>query len=169
MNLNKLAVTAQEAVQNAMGVASDSDSAMVEPLHLLKALLDAVGRERLVLDLSCRRRDDGYYIVTDRWQKFTEERICAKLMDELCRYCDEFLVHAVDVEGKANGIETELAALLGAWGKIPVTYAGGVGSFHDLKQLKQLGRNRLNVTIGSALDIFGGTMEFEKVLAYIRE
>ena len=79
---------------------------------------------------------------------------------------DEFLIHAVDVEGKAQGIETELAGLLGNWGKIPVTYAGGVGNFSDLDQLKRLGKNRLNVTIGSALDLFGGDMAFEEVLEY---
>lgn len=135
----------------------------------LEELRTMVGKERLVLDLSCRKREGSYYIVTDRWQKFTEERVCVELLEKLCTYCDEFLVHAVDVEGKSNGIEAELAAMLGEWGKIPITYAGGVGSFSDLERLRQLGRNRLNVTIGSALDIFGGTMEFERVLAYIRE
>ena len=135
----------------------------------LEELRDTVGKERLVLDLSCRKREGSYYIVTDRWQKFTKEKVCRELLEKLCGYCDEFLVHAVDVEGKVNGIETKLAAMLGEWGKIPITYAGGVGSFSDLEMLRQLGRNRLNVTIGSALDIFGGTMEFERVLAYIRE
>ena len=85
-------------------------------------------------------------------------------MERLSAYCDEFLVHAVDVEGKANGIETELAGLLGAWGKLPVTYAGGVHSYEDLKILKELGNNRLNVTVGSALDLFGGKLEWKKVL-----
>lgn len=129
---------------------------------------DAVGKEHLVLDLSCRKRDGVYYIVTDRWQKFTSEKVSIELLDELCSYCDEFLIHAVDVEGKANGIETELVEMLGEWGRIPVTYAGGVGSFLDLEQLKTLGRNKLNVTIGSALDLFGGTMAFDKVISYIR-
>ncbi len=129
---------------------------------------DAVGKEHLVLDLSCRKRDGVYYIVTDRWQKFTNERVSIELLDELCSYCDEFLIHAVDVEGKANGIETELVEMLGEWGRIPVTYAGGVGSFLDLEQLKTLGRNKLNVTIGSALDLFGGTMAFDQVISYIR-
>ena len=130
-------------------------------------LKEAVGKERLVLDLSCRRRGDDYYIVTDRWQKFTDERISAKLLDELCEYCDEFLVHAVDVEGKSAGIEEPLAELLGSWGRIPITYAGGVGSFKDLERLKVLSKGRLHVTIGSALDLFGGPMEFEKVIEYI--
>lgn len=130
---------------------------------------DAVGKERLVLDLSCRKRDGSYYIVTDRWQKFTDERVSIRLLDELCSYCSEFLIHAVDVEGKANGIETELTQMLGDWGKIPVTYAGGVGSFSDLEQLKILGKNRLNVTIGSALDLFGGDMAYDKVIQYINK
>lgn len=129
---------------------------------------DAVGKKRLVLDLSCRRREDGYYIVTDRWQRFTGERVCVALLDELESYCDEFLIHAVDVEGKAGGIEEELAALLGEWGRIPVTYAGGVGSFSDLEKLKEVGRNRLHVTIGSALDLFGGPMRYEDVLRYVK-
>lgn len=135
----------------------------------LEEMRAAVGRKRLVLDLSCRKREDGYYIVTDRWQVFTEERVCVPLMEELRSYCDEFLIHAVDVEGKKCGIEEELVGLLGAWGKIPITYAGGVGDFSDLKRLQELGRDRLNVTIGSALDIFGGTMEFTKVLKYLSE
>lgn len=126
-----------------------------------------VGKEHLVLDLSCRKRDGRYYIVTDRWQKFTEEVVDEKLLDVLAGECDEFLIHAVDVEGSAEGIETELADLLGNWGKIPITYAGGVGNFDDLKKLKTLGRNKLNVTIGSALTIFGGTMPYEEVLSYM--
>ena len=134
----------------------------------LARLKDAVGREHLVLDLSCRKKDDFYYIVTDRWQKFTDEKVSITLLDELSSYCDEFLIHAVDVEGKAKGIEKELVRLLGEWGKIPVTYAGGVGSFEDLRELKELGKDRLNVTIGSALDLFGGPMAYEKVLHYIR-
>ena len=133
----------------------------------LDKLVAAVGKERLVLDLSCRRRDGNYYIVTDRWQKFTEEIVTISLLNRLKEYCDEFLIHAVDVEGKASGIETELVELLGGWGEIPVTYAGGVGCFEDLAQLKELGRNQVNVTIGSALDLFGGQMKYEEVLQYI--
>ena len=133
----------------------------------LERLVDVVGKERLVLDLSCRRLGEDYYIVTDRWQKFTEEKVTLSLLNRLKTYCDEFLIHAVDVEGKARGIEIELVKLLGSWGEIPVTYAGGVGSFEDLKQLKLLGQNRVNVTIGSALDLFGGEMKYEEVLKYI--
>lgn len=135
----------------------------------LKKLEAAVGREHLVLDLSCRKKEEGYYIVTDRWQKFTQERVSEQLLDDLSGYAAEFLIHAVDVEGKAQGIEAELAEMLGAWGKIPVTYAGGVGSFADLKELKEKGQNRLHVTIGSALDLFGGTMSYQEVLEYVKE
>ena len=122
-----------------------------------------------VSDLSCRKKDGDYYIVTDRWQKFTEEKITPELLDKLKEYADEFLVHAVDVEGKASGIEVPLAEMLGDWGRIPITYAGGVGSFEDLKQLKEYGKGRLNVTIGSALDLFGGRMAYKEVLQYINQ
>ena len=132
----------------------------------LEKLVDAVGKSHLVLDLSCRKKGDSYYIVTDRWQKFTDEVIKEELLDELSQYCDEFLIHAVDVEGKAGGIEKELVSLLGKWGKIPLTYAGGVHSFEDLRLIKELGHNRVNVTIGSALDLFGGSMKFEDVIAF---
>lgn len=132
----------------------------------LEKLVDAVGKSHLVLDLSCRKKDDSYYIVTDRWQKFTDEVITEELLDQLSQYCDEFLIHAVDVEGKAGGIEKELVSLLGKWGKIPLTYAGGVHSFEDLRLIKELGHNRVNVTIGSALDLFGGSMKFEDVIAF---
>lgn len=132
----------------------------------LERLVQAVGREHLVLDLSCRKRDSDYYIVTDRWQKFTEEKIGLSLLEKLSQYADEFLIHAVDVEGKAQGIEQELVRRLGEWGKIPITYAGGVSSQADLQLLRELGQGRLNVTIGSALDLFGGPMKFEDVLRY---
>ena len=134
----------------------------------LATLRKNVGKEHLVLDLSCAKRADGYYIVTDRWQKDTRERVTTELLERLGSECDEFLVHAVDVEGKANGIERELASLLGSWGRIPVTYAGGVRDFDDLALLRGLGCDRLNVTIGSALDLFGGSMPFEKVTEYCR-
>ena len=133
----------------------------------LEKILAAVGKEHLVLDLSCRKKDGDYYIVTDRWQKFTEEKITPELLDKLKEYADEFLVHAVDVEGKAGGIEEDIAALLGNWDGISATYAGGVSSFEDLRKLKELGRNKVDVTIGSALDLFGGEMPFSKVLEEI--
>lgn len=130
----------------------------------LEELRDAVGSGRLVLDLSCRRTAAGYLVVTDRWQRLTEERVEEPLLERLSRYCDEFLIHAVDVEGKAEGIERELAAFLGEWGGKTMTYAGGVHSYEDLELLKKLGKGRLNVTIGSALDLFGGSLSWRKVL-----
>ncbi len=132
----------------------------------LEKLVQVVGKEHLVLDLSCRKKDGAYYIVTDRWQKFTEERVTVELLDRLYQYADEFLIHAVDVEGKASGIERELVELLGSWNRIPVTYAGGIGSFQNLEELAEWGQHHLNYTIGSALDLFGGTMKFEDMLAF---
>ena len=139
----------------------------------LNRLEQAVGKEHLVLDLSCRYRADaeepGYYIVTDRWQKFTNVVLPPEVLDELAGCCSEFLIHAVDVEGKARGIEKPLAEMLGAWNGIPVTYAGGIGGFEDLRELKTLGRNRLNVTIGSALDLFGCPMNYEETVKFIAQ
>lgn len=130
----------------------------------LNKMVKAVGKDRLVLDLSCRKKDGAYYIVTDRWQKFTQVTVTEEVLQELSSYCDEFMIHAVDVEGKASGVEEELAKMLGRWTGNQITYAGGVGSYKDLDTLKELGQNRLDVTIGSALDLFGGNMEFEQVL-----
>lgn len=132
----------------------------------LKRLVSKTGRKRLVIDLSCRIKDNGYYVVTDRWQKFTDVKLTAETMDMFAEYCDELLIHAVDVEGKARGVEQPLAEMLGEWGKIPVTYAGGIGSYADLNVLKTLGKGKLNFTVGSALDIFGGSLDFERICAY---
>lgn len=129
----------------------------------------AVGREHLVLDLSCRKRDGSYYIVTDRWQKFTDVVLSPLLLDELSGSCSEFLVHAVDVEGHASGIEEEVAGMLGSWGKLPVTYAGGVSGFQDLECLKKLGHGKVDVTIGSALDLFGGNLPYRKVVNFLSQ
>ncbi len=130
----------------------------------LDRILSETGKEHLVLDLSCRKKDGEYYIVTDRWQKFTNVKVTSQLLSELSSYCDEYLIHAVDVEGKANGIETELVSLLATNQTQPITYAGGVGSYDDLNLLKTLGNNKIDVTIGSALDLFGGKLEFSKIL-----
>lgn len=133
----------------------------------LEKLVKEAGRENIVLDLSCRQKNGSYYIVTDRWQNYTNVELNLEALEELASYCDEFLVHAVDVEGKAEGIEEEVVSLLGKWGKKPVTYAGGVHNFKDLERLKELGRNKVNVTIGSSLDIFGGDMKWEEVLDFL--
>ncbi len=135
----------------------------------LRALVRAVGKERLVLDLSCRRRGEDYFIVTDRWQKFTEVTISPESLDYFGRHCFEFLIHAVDVEGKCAGIEEELTELLGRWTPVPTTYAGGVKNLADLYKVKELGGNRLDATIGSALDIFGGTgITYAEAVAFNR-
>lgn len=135
-------------------------------LHKLK---DAVGAEHIVLDLSCKKFEDGYYVMTDRWQNKTDQKVNLETMQTLSAYCDEFLIHAVDVEGKAEGIEEELVAMLGMFTQRTVTYAGGVHNFEDLKKLKELGKGHVNVTIGSALDLFGGTMPFQEVLSFIAD
>ncbi|MCM1158759.1 MAG: phosphoribosylformimino-5-aminoimidazole carboxamide ribotide isomerase [Bacteroidales bacterium] len=131
----------------------------------LALLQRKAGREHLVLDLSCRKRDGRYYIVTDRWQKFTDEAVSKDTILKLQDYADEFLIHAVDVEGKAGGVERELVEMLGEYADIPITYAGGVGSYEDIEVIRRLGKNRLNVTIGSALDLFGGSLDFNRVIS----
>lgn len=135
-----------------------------EHLHKIK---EAVGKEHLVLDLSCRKKGEDYYIVTDRWQKFTKEVLMTSLLEALSIYCDEFLIHAVDVEGKANGIEEEVIKILAKADGIKATYAGGVSSYRDIEQLKTLGDDKIDVTIGSALDIFGGNLELNQILLQI--
>jgi len=123
----------------------------------LQSLARKIGKQRLVLDLSCRKRADQYLIVTNRWQTFTSEAIGPGLLDSMARYCHEFLIHGVDVEGRCQGIETDLVAKLGQWGGIPTTYAGGIRSMEDIESIATLGRGNLDFTVGSALDIFGGS------------
>lgn len=135
----------------------------------LAALSQLTGPGRLVLDLSCRRRGDEYYVVTDRWQKFTELTVNAATLQQLAKFCSEFLIHAVDVEGLCQGIDRELVEKLGAWTPIPTTYAGGARSLADLEEVTRLGRGRIDLTIGSALDIFGGSgVRYEEVVAFNR-
>lgn len=135
----------------------------------LQKLVDAVGKEHIVLDLSCRRVENEYFIVTDRWQNITKEQITYDLLDNLAKYCDEFLIHAADVEGKSDGIERDLVKLLGGWGKIPMTYAGGISTYQDIEDVKELGQGHLNITIGTALDLFGGPLNYETVLSCVQE
>ena len=133
----------------------------------LERLVTLVGRERLVLDLSCRKKGNSYFIVTDRWQKFTDVEISPKTLDFLSHYCGEFLIHAADVEGKCAGIAEELVVDLGKWVTIPTTYAGGVQGLSDLQKIRDLADGRLDVTVGSALDIFGGTgMTYDEAVAF---
>jgi phosphoribosylformimino-5-aminoimidazole carboxamide ribotide isomerase len=134
----------------------------------LDSLVKAVGKERLVLDLSCRKKEFGFWIVTDRWQKFTSVQVTQQTLEELSVHCDEFLVHGVDVEGKMAGIERELVQLLGDYSPIPTTYAGGVRSLADLDLVAELAHGQVDATVGSALDIFGGTVPYEDVVAWHR-
>lgn len=129
----------------------------------LNKIYKTVGKKHLVLDLSCRKKDDRYLIVTDRWQKFTDTYISPQTLDLLAPYCDEFLIHAVDAEGKASGIETELVSLLADWDGCPITYAGGISSMDDLNLLRKLGKKKLDFTIGSALDLFGGSIAYNDI------
>ncbi len=134
-------------------------------LERLRLLSERVGKKQLVLDLSCRKSADGaYYIVTDRWQKFTWVQVTEETLNRLAEYCDEYLIHAVDVEGKSAGIEAELVQLLGESSPIPATYAGGVHAMEDLELIRKLGGGSVHVTIGSALDLFGGYLKFEDVV-----
>ena len=123
----------------------------------LDELIRAIGKERLVLDLSCRKRGEDYLVVTDRWQKFTELVVNAETLEKFSGCCAEFLIHAVDVEGLCRGIDHELVAKLGRWTPLPTTYAGGANSLADLEEVTRVGGGRVDLTIGSALDIFGGT------------
>jgi phosphoribosylformimino-5-aminoimidazole carboxamide ribotide isomerase len=137
-------------------------------LARLEKLAAAVGTHRLVLDLSCRYRSGAYWVVTDRWQRFTEVRVERDTLERLSVYCDEFLVHGVDVEGTRVGIEVDLVRLLGDHSPLPVTYAGGAKSLHDLERVKALGSGRVDLTIASALDIFGGSVPYRDVVAWQR-
>jgi|SRR5579875_3737452 len=123
----------------------------------LDQLVKTVGKQRVVLDLSCRKRGGNYVVVTDRWQKFTDLTLNAATLNDLAKYCAEFLIHAVDVEGLCRGIDHGLVEQLAQWTPLPTTYAGGATSLSDLETVTRLGRGRIDLTIGSALDIFGGT------------
>jgi phosphoribosylformimino-5-aminoimidazole carboxamide ribotide isomerase len=123
----------------------------------LLELVKLIGKDKLVLDLSCRRRGGNYFVVTDRWQKFTELIVNEETLQKFSAWCAEFLIHAVDVEGLCSGIDVELVANLGKWTPIPMTYAGGANSLSDLVKVTRLGGGKVDLTIGSALDIFGGS------------
>ena len=129
----------------------------------LERLVRAVGKEHIVLDLSCRKKDASYYIVTDRWQTFTKIQVNEEILYWLKESCSEFLVHGVDSEGKAAGVPEDLVALLSKIRGIPITYAGGIGSLKDLEQFRQISGGNLDFTIGSALDLFGGTIPYDAV------
>lgn len=132
--------------------------------------MDQIGKDRLVLDLSCRRKvgdkTGPYYVVTDRWQTYTDVEVNEETMKMLGGYCAEFLVHGVENEGKRCGILEDLVQLLGKYSPVPVTYAGGVQGLDDLDRVKTLGNGNVDLTIGSALDCFGGDIKYDDVVAW---
>ena len=133
----------------------------------LRQLVEAIGAERLVLDLSCRRREGDYWVVTDRFRTFTGTRVNRDTLEGLAGCCAEFLIHAVDVEGLCRGIDRDLVTNLGQWAPIPTTYAGGATSLGDLEEVERLGGGKIDLTIGSALDIFGGTgLRYQDAVAF---
>lgn len=135
----------------------------------LKEMVDAVGASRLVLDLSCRATRDGWMVAMNRWQTMTDLPVDAETFKKLAPFCDEFLIHAVDVEGKCEGMDEPLLRCLGLWCEKPVTYAGGARSVEDLHRAQDLSKGRVDVTIGSALDIFGGKgAKYEECVAFNR-
>lgn len=134
----------------------------------LKALSQQIGKERLVLDLSCRQRGGKYFVVTDRWQTFTDVEVTPATMKKIADYCAEFLVHAVDVEGKQAGIDEVLIPILAQCDYLPMTYAGGIRNLDDLCRVDELGQGRIDATIGSALDLFGGELAYQAVVEYCK-
>ena len=129
----------------------------------LEKLEKAVGADNIVLDLSCRKKGADYYVVTDRWQNFTEEKVGPELFKKLEKYCDEFLVHGVDAEGKKSGMDEELVELLARYDGKPITYAGGISSIEQIEKFREASDGKLDFTIGSALDIFGGNLPYDEV------
>ena len=130
----------------------------------VRQVKEVYGREHVIFDLSCRRLEDKWYVVTDRWQTFTDVVLTRDKMEELSEYCCEFLIHGVDVEGKSSGMDEGLVRLLSEFQGCPVTYAGGIGSLRDLERFRQVSGGRIDVTIGSAMDTFGGHISLDEVL-----
>ena len=137
-------------------------------MERLETLVRTIGKEKLVIDLSCRKREDKWFVVTDKWTRFSDFEVNARSIQMIEQYCDELLIHAVDVEGKRSGMQEELVRDLAEWTTIPTTYAGGVRSLEDLQNFKQLAHGKLHVTIGSALDIFGGDLKYSDVVSYCK-
>lgn len=135
-------------------------------MERLDKLVNAVGKEHIVIDLSCRKKDDKWYVVTDKWTKFSNFEVNETTIPFIEQYCDELLIHAVDVEGKRSGMQEELVLDLAEWTSIPTTYAGGVRSIEDLQKFEALSKGKLHVTIGSALDIFGGNLSYHEVVTF---
>lgn len=135
-------------------------------MERLVQLSNRVGKDHLVIDLSCRKKNDAYYVVTNRWQTYSDFMVTKESINQLSLYCDEFLIHGVDVEGKQQGIEAELIEMLAETNNIKITYAGGIRSLDDIVKVQQLGKNKVNFTIGSALDIFGGQLNYQEIVKF---
>ncbi len=135
-------------------------------IERLRALVAEVGKERLVIDLSCKQKDGSWYVVTNQWKTFSDFELTPANILELQQYCDEYLIHAVDVEGKRTGIQEQLVEHLAECATIPTTYAGGARSLADLERFETLCAGKLDITIGSALDIFGGKLPYREVVNF---
>ncbi|KAH9846970.1 Phosphoribosylformimino-5-aminoimidazole carboxamide ribotide isomerase [Lenzites betulinus] len=136
-------------------------------LERLQAVSAAVGKERLVVDVSCRRRDNRWLVAMNKWQTITDMEVCKESLDLLAQHCSEFLIHAADVEGLCQGIDEELVSKLGEWVTIPTTYAGGAKSISDLDLVDRLSAGKVDLTYGSSLDIFGGALvKFDDLVKY---
>lgn len=133
----------------------------------LAELVSEIGRDKLVIDLSCKRTEGGWTVAMNRWQTLTDIVIDAATLDSLSSHCAEFLIHAADVEGLCQGIDVELVQLMGDWGKIPMTYAGGVANMADAQLVASASHGRVDVTVGSALDMFGGSgVKYDELVAW---
>jgi len=123
----------------------------------LSQLTSEIGKENLVIDLSCRRTKQGWTVAMNRWQTLTDLNITTENLNHIADHCDELLVHAADVEGLCKGIDQELVQMLGQWAKIPITYAGGAATMADIQLTQESSAGNVDITVGSALDIFGGS------------
>ena len=131
----------------------------------LDALMEVLAPEELVIDLSCRKTaENEYLVVYDRWQKFTNCRVEADVLTRLSKYCAEFLIHAVDMEGKMSGVDGDLTALLADASPLSCVYAGGISSYDDIELIRKRGAGRIDYTVGSALDIFGGHLSYTELV-----
>lgn len=133
---------------------------------VLRELVERVGKNRLVLDLSCRRTRDGWVVAMNRWQTLTELAVTPATLSMLAGSCDEFLIHAADVEGRCSGIDRELVSMLGSWQGCPMTYAGGIATLADFDLIDSLSGGTIDATVGSALDLFGGSgVRYDELIA----
>ncbi|EKM59335.1 uncharacterized protein PHACADRAFT_136930 [Phanerochaete carnosa HHB-10118-sp] len=136
-------------------------------LERLEKISSLVGKDSLVVDVSCRRKDSRWFVAMDKWQRITEMEVCKESLDTLAKYCSEFLIHAADVEGLCQGIDEDLVKKLGEWVTIPTTYAGGARSISDLDLVDNLSGGKVDLTYGSSLDIFGGSLvNFDELVLY---